>query len=130
MNAFLFCSYSGTFQIGHVVANLSVTDSTLRIDFSGRESRILGRPSLKLDKTRITAVSFETSFDRSSLGKRQSRMAFIGGVLGVYRKGEAKIIALGYSGRSYLKISLIHPTIDQIWYFGSDAKALLELLSK
>jgi hypothetical protein len=57
-------------------------------------------------------------------------MALIGGVLGGYRKGEAKIIALGYSGRSYLKISLIHPTLDQIWYFGSDAKALLELLSK
>ena len=112
------------------MATISVIGSNLTISFTGREGRVLGRPNLKLDKSGIKTVSFESNFQAKDLGKRVSRRPLLGGLLGEYRKGEEKIVVVGNSGRGYLKISLHHPTIDQVWYFGSDAESLLALLSK
>jgi hypothetical protein len=52
--------------------------------------------------------------------------------MGEYRAHQAKIIVLGNprKSRSFLKLSFMHPTIDEIWYFGADAEAVFNSLKK
>lgn len=112
------------------MARLKLVGNNLTISFTGRESRLIGRPNLKVDKSRIKAASLESNFEASNLGIRVSRRPLFGGLLGEYRKDKNKILIIGKSGESYLKLALQHPTIDQIWYFGSDAESLLVFLNK
>jgi len=112
------------------MARLKFVGNNLTITFTGRESRLIGRPNLKVDKSRIKEASLESNFAANDLGTRVSRRPIFGGLLGEYRKDKNKILIIGKFGDSYLKLVLQHPTIDQIWYFGSDAESLLAFLNK
>ncbi len=102
------------------------TDKNVKITFSFRESRVLGRPSLALDKSRV--LSFElTDFPRTQgLGYRVSKPSLFNRVLGQYRSGSRQILALGsLRGHGHaLKINVSHPSIDEIWVCGDQVSEL------
>jgi hypothetical protein len=114
------------------MAKVFIDGNNLNIEFSAREKRLLGRPSIKLQTSRIKSSSFETDFKNRDLGTRVSRRPLFAGLMGEYRAHQAKIIVLGNprKSRSFLKLSLSHPTIDEIWYFGADAEAVFNSLKK
>ena len=114
------------------MSKVFVAANNLVIEFSAREKRLLNRPSIKLQTSRIKTSSFETDFKNRDLGTRVSSRPLFGGMLGEYRRDQSKIILLGNPGKSrgFLKLALIHPTIDEIWYFGDDAESILSSLKK
>jgi len=114
------------------MARLILSGDTLLVGFTTREKRVLGRPDVKLQKSRIKAAIVETEFNNRNLGTRVSRRSLFGCLLGEYRRDQSKVIVLGKPGTSgsFLKLSLSHPTIDEIWYFGADAEAVLDSLKK
>lgn len=114
------------------MARLTISRDSLLVGFTTREKRVLGRPDIKLQRNRIKSANVETEFKSRDLGTRVSRRSLFGGLLGEYRRDQSKIIVLGKPGQSgsFLKLSLSHPTIDEIWYFGADAEAVLDSLKK
>jgi hypothetical protein len=114
------------------MARLTISGDTLLLGFTTREKRVLGRPDIKLQRNRIKSATVETEFKSRDLGTTVSRRSLFGGLLGEYRREQSKIIVLGKPGKSgsFLKLSLSHPTIDEIWYFGADAEVVLDSLNK
>ena len=114
------------------MSEIFVAANNLVIEFSAREKRLLNRPSIKLQTSRIRTSSFETDFKNRDLGTRVSSRPLFGGLVGEYRRDQSKIIVLGNPGKSrgFLKLALMHPTIDEIWYFGADAESILSSLKK
>jgi len=114
------------------MARLITNTDHLLVGFTTREKRVLSRPDVKLQRNRIKSATVETDFKSRDLGTRVSRRSLFGGLLGEYRRDQSKIIVLGKPGQSgsFLKLSLSHPTIDEIWYFGADAEVVLESLNK
>ena len=116
------------FQRGLFLANVSVTSTKLQISLGSHERYILGRPNLYLDLGRIVSVSLVSNPKRLDLGVRITKRPLFGRVLGEYRYGSRRLVALGNPrrGGQHLKVKLSHPTIDEIWYFGRDAILVLE----
>jgi hypothetical protein len=111
------------------MATYSFTNHTFNIKLTSRESKALGRPNLSLDKARVLAVNLLEFPHKSALGARVSKGVLFPGVMGEYRSNSKKVVVLGSlrgSGAS-LKITLSHPSIDEIWVCGS---AALELEKK
>ena len=113
------------------MAKFSTVNNTLGIYLTRAETKLLGRPSFKLDKNRIFDVVLVDQLKMSDLGLRVTRRPLLGGLLGEYRNGSKKIIALGKASKGPVaQLKLIHPTIDEIWYSGQDAAELLASLKK
>lgn len=125
--------YLGVIQIrsetGVHMVTLSITEKTLLLALTASERSLLGRPNLSIELNRVTGVSLEPLPDKVRLGFRVTRRTLFGSIAGEWRLGNSKIIVLrGRSGFPALKISLNHPTIDQIWYCGSDVEQIFQLL--
>jgi hypothetical protein len=108
------------------MAVYSFTKNTFNIELTSRERKVLGRPSLRLEKSRVLAAEFADFPGKGALGLRISRGVLFPGVMGEYRSNSMKVVVFGSlrgSGAS-LKITLSHPSIDEIWVCGSKAEQL------
>ena len=111
------------------MVTVSITEKAVVLALSRRERVLFGRPSLSIELNRVTGVSLEPLPDKSKLGVRVTRRPLFGYLVGEWRLGSSKVLVLkGRTGSAALKISLKHPTIDQIWYSGSDAEQLGQVL--
>jgi hypothetical protein len=114
-----------------MMSTYSFTNQTFNISLTSRERKILGRPSLKLEKSRVLAAEFAEFPGKGALGLRISRGVLFSGVMGEYRSNSKKILVLGNlrSSGANLKITLSHPSIDEIWVCGSSAIELEKKLA-
>ena len=113
------------------MATYSFTNQSFNIRLTSRERRALGRPSLNLEKSRVLAIEFAEFPGKGALGLKVSRGVLFPGVMGEYRTNSKKFVVLGNlrgSGAS-LKITLSHPSIDEIWVCGSAAIELEKKLA-
>lgn len=113
------------------MAAFNIGPSTLEIGLSVRERALLGRPNLSLEINRVKSASLVPFPDKAKLGARVSRRLLFTGFTGEWRIGSSRILVFkGKPGSIALKIILKHPNIDEIWYSGSDAKQVFELLAE
>jgi len=111
------------------MASIAVGPKSLSVSLGVRERSILGRPNLSIDLTRITSFEIAELPGAADLGTRLSKRPFLGGLTGEWRSGSSRIVVLGgKAGAKALKISLLHPTIDEIWYSGSDIEQVASRL--
>ena len=113
------------------MATYSFTNQTFNIKLTSRERKVLGRPNLSLEKTRVLGVDILEFPGKGALGLRVSRGVLFPGVMGEYRSNAKKILVLGNlrASRANLKITLSHPSIDEIWVCGSEAIELEKKLA-
>jgi hypothetical protein len=114
------------------VASFNFSDKDVKIIFNFRESNVLGRPTLALDKSRITAFELTDFPEIQALGYRVSKSSLFNRLLGQYRSGNKQLLALGsLKGKGQaLKISISHPSIDEIWVCGEQVNELQGQLMK
>jgi hypothetical protein len=113
------------------LARVIVLNGKVKVSLSNRERFLLGRPDFTLDMERISLVQVKENPNFEDLGPRVTKKPLFGARTGEYRNGAKKALVLGRgSKKPFLKISLIHPTIDEIWYIGADAASIAEDLQK
>ncbi|NBW72907.1 MAG: hypothetical protein EBR26_00630 [Microbacteriaceae bacterium] len=111
------------------MASIAVGPKSLSVSLGLRERSILGRPNLAIELTRIKSFELAELPRSVDLGTRVSKRPFLGGLTGEWRSGPSRIVVLGgRAGAKALKISLLHPTIDEIWYSGSDIEQVASKL--
>ena len=112
------------------MARFTIAGRHLHVSLTARERRLLGRPNFTIDPSRITSVQISQGTNILELGTRVSRRSLLGGVLGEYRAGTRKIVVLGKNrAPRHLIITLQHPTIDEIIYFGNDVEVIYQRLT-
>jgi hypothetical protein len=114
------------------VPAFNFTDKQVNIVFSFRESNVLGRPNLALDKSRLLSFELVDFPGMQALGYRTSKSSILNRLLGQYRSGNKQLLALGsLKGKGQaLKISISHPSIDEIWVCGEQVNELQVQLTK
>lgn len=114
------------------MATYSFSKTAFSINLNGRERRALGRPNLILEKSRLIIADFADFPVKDSLGIKISKFSLFPGVMGEFRSNTKRSLVLGSlrgSGLS-LRIKISHPSIDEIWVCGSQAKELEQQLAK
>ena len=112
------------------MARVVVSGKHLEVSLSAIERKILGRPHLKIELNRISAVNLGSGINLAELGDKVSRSSIFSGILGEYRAGAKKIMVLGRSrAAKHLAITLKHPTIYEIRYVGKDVEELYKTLT-
>ena len=115
-----------------IMATFSFSKLAFSINLNGREKRALNRPSLVLEKSRLTSAEFAEFPGKGTLGIKISKHMLFFGVVGEYRSNSKRSLILGRLGGSgeALKIKISHPSIDEIWVCGSQAEQLEADLKK
>ena len=112
------------------MARFVVSSKHLEVALSAIERRVLGRPNLKIELSRISDVSLGSGIKIAELGVKVSRSSIFSGILGEYRAGTKKIMVLSKSrAAKHLVITLKHPTVDEIRYSGKDMESLYQALT-
>ena len=106
-----------------IMASLSFSKVSLTIHLNGRERRALGRPNLVLEKSRLKSAELADLPGKESLGMKTSKFSLFSGSMGEYRTNSKRVLVLG-SSKTGLLIKLSHPSIDEVWFCGSQAKEL------
>lgn len=107
------------------MARIVVFGKHLEVSLSALERRVLGRPTVKVELSRISDVRLGSGINLAELGTKVSRSSIFGGILGEYRAGAKKIMVLGRSrAAKYLVVTFKHPSIDEIWVSGPQATEL------
>ena len=98
--------------------SFSKTNFTAR--FNWLESRVLGRPQLVLERSRLIVLEPSVIPSKRELGLRVSKKSLLLGLFGEYRTGTSKTLVLGNPKGSELslKIKVVHPSFDFIWICG------------
>lgn len=93
---------------------------------------MLGRPSISLDKSRLKAFKLIDMPERVALGQKVSRPMLFNSLVGEYRTRSLRTLVLGKvrGSQQALKITISHPSIDQIYVFGSQASELESKLAQ
>ena len=82
------------------------------------------------DPSRITSVQIFSGEALPEPGGKVSKKSFFGGVIGEYRAGSRKLMVFGKARAIRpLVITLQHPTVDKICYYGNDADVIHQLMS-
>ena len=113
------------------MASYSFTNRTFNIKLTARESKALRRPNLSLEKARVSAVDLLEFPGKAAFGVRVSKAMLFPGVMGAYRSDSKRVLVLGNlrGSEASLKITLSHPSIDEIWVCGSEALELEKKLA-
>ena len=112
------------------------TYSFNKINFTARfnwlESRVLDRPQLVLERSRLIVHEPSVIPSKRELGLRVSKKSLLLGLFGEYRTGTSKTLVLGNPRGSELslKIKVVHPSFDFIWICGPQAKEVEKQLSQ
>lgn len=106
-----------------IMASFSFSNVSLTIHLNGRERRALGRPNLVLEKSRLKSVELADLPGKESLGMKTSKFSLFSGAMGEYRTNSKRILVLG-SSKTGLLIKVSHPSIDEVWFCGFQAKEL------
>jgi hypothetical protein len=113
------------------MARLFVSGNYLHIALSDWEHKRLDRPELRIEMSKITAVTLDSGIERAKLVNRVSRRNLLGGVQGLYRANSRTLLVLGNSqAEKALVIAISYPTIDEIIYSNKDAEAVYEKLTR
>ncbi|MFM8926678.1 MAG: hypothetical protein ACKOFA_00530 [Rhodoluna sp.] len=113
------------------MVSIAVGPKSLSISLSARERSLLGRPNLALELNRVKAFQITEMPGAGELGVRVSKRPLLGGLTGEWRLGSSRMVVLGgKAGAKALKLTLLHPTIDVIWYSGTDVESLFAQLGK
>ena len=114
------------------MATFILTKDAFKIHLSPAESRALGRPNLSLDKSRIESFQVVDFPEKLRLGQKVSKAMLFNSFLGEYRARTQRTLVLGKlrGSSETLKISISHPTIDQILVCGRQVRDLESMLSK
>ncbi len=113
------------------MARIVVFGKYLEVSLSALERRVLGRPKVKVELSRISDVRLGSGINLAELGTKVSRSSIFGGILGEYRAGAKKIMVLGRSrAAKHLVVTFKHPSIDEIRYCGKDVEDLYKALTK
>ena len=108
------------------MAKYSLNSTHLTVRFNWLERRVLGRPNLIVETSRLMTFESLPLPGKSELGLRVSKKSPVFGVLGEYRSRFSKVLVLakGRNSGNCLKIQVSHPNIDVIWVCGSQANDL------
>ena len=108
------------------MASFTFTNESLKINLSPAESRVIGRPSISLDKSRLKAFKLIDMPERVALGQKVSRPMLFNSLVGEYRTSSLRTLVLGKAKGSeqVLKITISHPSIDQVLVCGAQASEL------
>ena len=109
------------------MAKITIHGNQLEVSFSPTERYLLGRRDVSLDLDRVVDVSLVPKPKSSDLGRRVSKASLLGGLTGEYRSGSRKILVIGRS--SYIRITLRHPSFDEIWVGGQSQLATAESIT-
>ena len=114
------------------MATFTFTKEAFRLNLSPAESRALGRPSISLDKSRLKAFKLIDMPERVALGQKVSRPMLFNSLLGEYRTSSVRTLVLGKAKgqEQVLKISISHPSIDQVLVCGAQASELESKLAQ
>lgn len=114
------------------MATFTFNSKGLNVNLTSRERRVLGRPSLVIDKERLLSADSVTFPGKLELGVRVSKRLLLGGALGEFRTSSKRTLVLGNlkAEGECLRIRLSHPSIDEIWVCGRAAKELEVQLAK
>lgn len=114
------------------MASFSFSKLAFSINLNGREKRALNRPNLVLEKSRLITADLADFPGKATLGIKISKHMLFLGAVGEYRSNSKRSLVLGRLGGSgqALKIKISHPSIDEIWVCGSQAKQLEADLKK
>ena len=114
------------------MATFIFTKEAFRLNLSPAESRALGRPSISLDKVRVQACKLIDMPERVALGQKVSRPMLFNSLLGEYRTSSARTLVFGKAKgqEQVLKISISHPSIDQVLVCGVQSSELESKLAQ
>ena len=114
------------------MASFTFTNESLKINLSPAESRVIGRPSISLDKSRLKAFKLIDVPERVALGQKVSRPMLFNSLVGEYRTSSLRTLVLGKARGSQqaLKITISHPSIDQVLVCGVQASELESKLAQ
>lgn len=99
------------------MAKFSFTNQSFNIALNSRERRILGRPHLNIDKSRLESVALAEFPGLGNIGQRVSRTPLFAGVIGEYRSNSKRFLVLGGLRKPgiSLRLRISHPNIDEVW---------------
>ena len=105
------------------MAKFQVSMNKFRVSLTFQERAALSRPDIVLEANRLTSTELGKLPSKRDLGTRISKRGLFSGITREYRAGTKKILVIGKSGsgKSCLKIKFSHPTLDELWYCGTDA---------
>ena len=114
------------------MATFSFTKLAFSINLNGQERRALGRPNLILEKSRLSTVEMAEFPGKAALGIKISKFSLFAGAVGEYRSNTKRTLVLGHlrGSAKALKITISHPSIDEIWVCGSSAQDLEQQIAK
>jgi len=112
------------------MSKISVTDQLVKIALSGVERRMLGRVSVQFELSRVVTAEEVRLPGRAKLAIRTSKGLIFGGQTGEYRVGSKKVLVIGRSGATGVKVSLSNPAFDEIYIATKDSAALITKLGK
>lgn len=114
------------------MATFTFTKEAFRLNLSTAESKALGRPSISLDKIRLKAFKLIDMPERVALGQKVSRPILFNSLIGEYRTSSLRTLVLGKAKgpEQVLKISISHPSIDQVLVCGVQSSELESKLAQ
>ena len=110
----------------------SFSKTSFAARFNWLESRVLDRPQLVLERSRLIVLESSVFPGKRELGLRVSKKSLLLGLFGEHRTGTSKTLVLGNPRGSELslKIKVVHPSFDFIWICGPQAKEVEKQLSQ
>jgi hypothetical protein len=111
---------------GDQMANYVFIKDVFNVNLSYLERRTLARTGLSLEKSRLVSADIAKFPEKLELGRKISKIVFLGGISGEYRSNNKKILVFGKPTASdlSLRIRVSHPNIDEIWVCGAKAVPL------
>jgi len=108
---------------------LDVSD-LVKISLSALERRALSRKAVQFELSRVITVEEVQLPGRSQLVIRTSKITILAGQTGEYRVGSKKVLVIGRSGSTGVKISLNNPAFDEIYIATRNPAAFIAKLGK
>jgi len=106
------------------------TNELAKISLSAVERRLLGRFSIQFELSRVVKVEEVQLPGKAKLGLRISKGLMFAGQTGEYRVGSKKVLVIGRSGDTGVKITLSNPAFDELYMATKDPAAFIAKLGK
>lgn len=107
-----------------------VSDGIGLIELSRLEKYLLGRPYIAFEMGRIVAVYQEKSPVRRTLGQRKTKNLLYLFKTGEYLRGVKRILCVGGSHSTTVRILLLNPAFDEIYIQTRKPEQLLKILDE
>ena len=112
------------------MAKVFFSTNKAEIKLSSVESYLLGRPTIQFELSRVIKVEAIKLPNANALGIRASKGLLGTGVTGEYRLGSKKILVVGRTKATGVRIFLNNPAFDEIYLATKDVAELIAQLGK